>query len=461
MDHEFLSGLTRGQIQKLAKQAGLKANDKTEDIILRLLAKDTEKVSPPVEKAKGPMRRSARVARLTSTSYGSSRRRWRGWPVWPQKALVAPGNAEASGSKAHQGGKAMQGLRQSASKRPRALKSLDARSRASSSEVSQITRNLGQWPNAPANPPLVASAQGATAHHTVLQQVEQGSSSQAPSALHRPVAVDLRDAQSTRPGSYYPINPPSAQSAARGTVAGPSHAPFADMTATASWASASLPAPLRTPRLDPAQWPAPAPMHAPTLVRASAPAPAPQREPARWVPEPAAQPAAAPAPMPRQVVSSTSIKNAERELAQWEHDDVVALQRIVEVRKLKRGVDEATATISAEVDRLTALRLAVERHVLARLKTDRALLGEAMWVPDASYLEWLESQRREQEVGVRGVNEDVRHEFAPLGGEEESNEEDFPQFRRGRSSAATPYRPRKRRSDDSEMDPRAQKRRRS
>ncbi|KAH9912725.1 hypothetical protein B0H21DRAFT_773580, partial [Amylocystis lapponica] len=148
--------------------------------------------------------------------------------------------------------------------------------------------------------------------------------------------------------------------------------------------------------------------------------------------------------MPRQVVSSTSIKNAERELAQWEHDDVVALQRIVEVRKLKRGVDEATATISAEVDRLTALRLAVERHVLARLKTDRALLGEAMWVPDAGYLEWLESQRREQEVGVRGVNEDVRHEFAPLSDEEESNEEDFPQFRRGRSSAATPYRPRKR-----------------
>ncbi|KAH9912724.1 hypothetical protein B0H21DRAFT_405331 [Amylocystis lapponica] len=191
MDHEFLSGLTRGQIQKLAKQAGLKANDKTEDIILRLLAKDTEKVSPPVEKAKGPMRRSARVARLTSTKQDTV-----AGVAGVATEVVAPGNAEASGSKAHQGGKAMQGLRQSASKRPRALKSLDARSRASSSEVSQITRNLGQWPNAPANPPLVASAQGATAHHTVLQQVEQGSSSQAPSALHRPVAVDLRDAQS-------------------------------------------------------------------------------------------------------------------------------------------------------------------------------------------------------------------------------------------------------------------------
>ncbi|KAH9947744.1 hypothetical protein B0H21DRAFT_736971 [Amylocystis lapponica] len=164
--------------------------------------------------------------------------------------------------------------------------------------------------------------------------------------------------------------------------------------------------------------------------------------------------------MPRQVVSSISIKNAERELAQWEQDDVIALQHIVEVRKLKRGVDEATAIISAELDRRTALRLAIERHLLARLKVDRALLGQATWVPDADYLEWLESQRREQD-GVRGVNEDVRHEFAPLSDEEESNEEDFSQFRRGRSSAATPYRPRKRPSDDFEMDPRAQKRRRS
>ncbi|KAH9929975.1 hypothetical protein B0H21DRAFT_109440 [Amylocystis lapponica] len=224
----------------------------------------------------------------------------------------------------------------------------------------------------------------------ILQQTEQGSSSRAPSALHRPAAVELSAVQSTRPRPYYPINPPPAQS---------------------DWASAPLPAPLRTPRLVPAQWPALAPAHVPTPVRAPAPARAPQREPARWGPEPVAQPAPAhaythahahahahayahahthaptPALTPRPVVSSTSIKNAESELAQWEHDDVVALQRIVEVRKLKRGVDEATATISAEVDRLTALRLAIERHVLARLKADRALLGQATWVPDAGYLE--------------------------------------------------------------------------
>ncbi|KAH9929977.1 hypothetical protein B0H21DRAFT_894692 [Amylocystis lapponica] len=451
MDREFLSGLSRPQIQTLAKQAGVKANDKKEDIILRLLAKDTERVSPrPIEKAKGPMRRSARVARLTSTKQDTVAGVAGVATEVPE--VVASQHAEAT----HQG-TAVQGFRQAAAKRPRALKSLDG---ASSSEVGKVAGNVAQWPNTSAASPLAASAQGATAHNIALQQAEQGSSSQAPSALHRSGAVDLRDAQSTRPRPTTPLTrlPPNV-SVVRGLVAGPSHAPFADMTATASWASAPLPVPLRTPRLVPAQWPAPASVHPPPPAR---PARALQREPARWVPEPAVQPAPAPAPapMPRPIVSSISIKNAERELAQWEHDDVVALQRIVEVRKLKRGVDEATATISAELDRRTALRLAIERHLLARLKVDRALLGHATWVPDAGYLEWLESQRREQE-GVWGVNEDVRHEFAPLSDEEESNEEDFSQFRRGRSSAATPYRPRKRPSDDFEMDPRAQKHRRS
>ncbi|KAH9947743.1 hypothetical protein B0H21DRAFT_308908 [Amylocystis lapponica] len=186
MDHKVLSGLSRPQIQKLAKQAGLKANDRKEDIILRLLATDAERVPPPVEEVK-IIRRSKRVARQNSTSYVAKQETVEMAGVagvaTEVSEVVAPGHAEASGSKAHQGGKAVRGLRQSASKRPRALKLLDVRSGASSSQIGKVAGNVDRLMNASA----AASAHSATTHDMMFQQTEQGSSSRGEQFQIRPI----------------------------------------------------------------------------------------------------------------------------------------------------------------------------------------------------------------------------------------------------------------------------------
>ncbi|KAH9947746.1 hypothetical protein B0H21DRAFT_309009 [Amylocystis lapponica] len=293
------------------------------------------------------------------------------------------------------------------------------------------------------------------AHNRNLQQTRKESPMRAPSVSHPSAAGDHFDAEGAHHGLKNLHNLPPVQSAARASPEEelPS-APFAYIAATDSWIFAAPGATMRAPVLVPARWPA----------SERAPTRDPQREPSagimeRWVADPAAEsaPAPAPVPMPRQVIRSTSVENAEREMAQWEQDDISLYKRVIEVDKMKRGIDETMATVTAELDQLTAKRLVVERHVLPRLKENRALLGQAAWLRDPGYLQWLETQRRKREVGVQGVNENLRHEFAPLTGGEESDEEDF---RRGKASAATSYRLGKRPSN-TETNPRAQKRRRS
>ncbi|KAH9936719.1 hypothetical protein B0H21DRAFT_711471 [Amylocystis lapponica] len=303
---------------------------------------------------------------------------------------------------------------------------------------------------------LARRTQGLVAWARQGSATGQGSPMRAPSVSHTSAAGDHFDAQ----GAH---NLPPVQSAARASPEDelPS-APFAYIAATDSWIFAAPGTTMRAPVLVPARWPA----------SERAPTRSPQREPSagimeRWVADPAAESAPAPAPasMPRPVIRSTSVENAEREMAQWEQDDISLYKRVIEIDKMKRGIDETMATVTAGLDQLTAKRIVVERHVLPRLKENRALLGQAAWVRDPGYLQWLGTQRCEQDGGARGVDENLRHGFIPLTGGEESDEEDFSQFRRKKSSTATPYRLRKRPSDDSESDTetssRAQKRRRS
>ncbi|KAH9912722.1 hypothetical protein B0H21DRAFT_773557 [Amylocystis lapponica] len=283
------------------------------------------------------------------------------------------------------------------------------------------------------------ASQGTTAHNMTSQQAGQGSPMRAPSVSHTSAAGDHFDAQ----GAH---NLPPVQSAARASPEDelPS-APFAYIAATDSWIFAAPGQRCAHPYWSPRDG-----LHL-----------------NRWVADPAAESAPAPAPasMPRPVIRSTSVENAEREMAQWEQDDISLYKRVIEIDKMKRGIDETMATVTAGLDQLTAKRIVVERHVLPRLKENRALLGQAAWVRDPGYLQWLGTQRCEQDGGARGVDENLRHGFIPLTGGEESDEEDFSQFRRKKSSTATPYRLRKRPSDDSESDTetssRAQKRRRS
>ncbi|KAH9918627.1 hypothetical protein B0H21DRAFT_895586 [Amylocystis lapponica] len=344
--YKVLRGLPRSEVQKLAMRAGLKANDKTEDIILRLLAQDSEGGPPHVEEVKH-LRRSARVAK--SASHAVKQEVAGVADMATEESVVVLRHMEASGSKTRQDDNTIQRLHESAEERPRALKALDVHPGASSSRVSKIARDVGQ---STASAARTTSTQGAITHGILYQQTGQGSSSdhRAPSAT-----VDLSDVRSA-PGLHYANNPPPTQSAAGSTPWAGLSGSFTYIATTDSWFAAAPHAEMQVSRLVPAQRPAPVAMRAPATAVTM-----------QGAPDSAAQ--SAPAPMPQPV----------------------------NLRKIKSDLEKAMETIAAEFHSFTANRLGIGQH-------DPAPFDQTARAPNPRY---SEPQQGEKEARAWCVGQDV------------------------------------------------------